>query len=119
MMLALYLDEDSQDTRLIKALRARGVDVTSAVEAGRNGHDDEQQLDWATAQGRVLFSFNAQDFFRLHTLYLTQGKPHCGLILAAQQELSIGEQMRHLLKLISSKSADEMRNRVEFLSAWG
>lgn len=92
MTLALHLDEDSQDTRLIRALRARGVDVTSAAEVGTNGCDDEQQFDWAIAHGHVLFSFNAQDFFRLHTLYLKRGESHCGLILASQQELSIGEQ---------------------------
>ena len=119
MKIALYLDEDSQDTRLIRALRGRGVDVTSASEVGRNGYSDEEQLDWATKEGRVLFSFNTQDFFRLHTLYLTQAKSHAGLILAVQQEYSIGEQMRRLLKLISTRSAEEMRGRVEFLGAWG
>lgn len=119
MKISLYLDEDSQDTRLIRALRGRGVDVTSASEAGRNGYDDEDQLNRTTEQGRVLFSFNTQDFFRLHTLYLIQGKSHAGLIFAIQQEYSIGEQMRRLLKLISTLSAEEMRNRIEFLSAWG
>ena len=119
MKIALYLDEDSQDNWLIQSLRARGVEVTSAAEVGRNGYDDEEQLAWATAQERVLFSFNAQDFFRLHTLYLNQGKSHTGLILAVQQQYSIGEQMRRLLKLMSARSAEEMQNRVEFLNAWG
>ena len=32
--------------------------------------------------------------------------------------LSVGEQMRRLLRLISSLTAEEMRNRIEFLSAW-
>jgi hypothetical protein len=36
----------------------------------------------------------------------------------AAPALSVGEQMRRLLRLISSLTAEEMRNRIEFLSAW-
>ncbi len=32
--------------------------------------------------------------------------------------LSVGEQMRRLLSLISAKSAAEMQNKIEFISAW-
>ena len=49
---------------------------------------------------------------------LAQGKSHAGIILARQQHYSVGEQMRRLLKLIATKSAEEMKNQVEFLSAW-
>jgi hypothetical protein len=35
-----------------------------------------------------------------------------------QQHYSVGEQLRRLLRLIASKSAGEMENWVEFLSAW-
>jgi ActR/RegA family two-component response regulator len=33
MDLRLYLDEDSMDQRLVRALRARGVNVETALEA--------------------------------------------------------------------------------------
>jgi hypothetical protein len=69
-------------------------------------------------QGRVLYTFNVGDFYRLHTAFLKQGKSHAGIILARQQRYPVGEQMRRLLKLIAAKSAEEMKNRVEFLSAW-
>ncbi|MEA2692912.1 MAG: hypothetical protein QOJ16_2299 [Acidobacteriota bacterium] len=80
---------------------------------------DPHHLEYATAQGRTLYSFNVGDFHRLHTSWPTEGKSHCGLILSKQQQYSVGEQMRRLLKLIASRSSEEMRNRVEFLSAWG
>lgn len=32
---------------------------------------------------------------------------------------SVGEQMRRLLRLTSTLTAEEMRNRIEFLSGWG
>jgi hypothetical protein len=38
--------------------------------------------------------------------------------LRQKQRYSVGEQMRRLLKLIAPVSAEEMINRVEFLSAW-
>ena len=80
---------------------------------------DADHLDYATQQGRVLFSFNVGDFYQLHTIYLTQGRHHAGIVLSPQQRYSVGEQMRRLLKLIASKSAEEMRDNVEFLGAWG
>jgi hypothetical protein len=50
---------------------------------------------------------------------LAARKSHAGVILARQQRYSVGEQARHLLKLIATESAEEMRNQVEFVSAWG
>jgi uncharacterized protein with PIN domain len=115
----LYLDEDSMRSALVRALRARGIDVLTALEAGMIERSDEEHLEYATKEGRVLYSFNVRDYFRLHTEYLSQGKSHAGIILARQQRYSIGDQMRRLLRLIAAKSAEEMKNHVEFLSAWG
>jgi hypothetical protein len=103
---------------LIQALVVRGVDVVTALGAEMIERPDEEQLDWATAQGRVLYSFNVADFYQLHTDFLTQGKSHAGIILVQQQRYSVGEQMRRLLRLIATLSAEDMVNRVEFLSAW-
>jgi predicted nuclease of predicted toxin-antitoxin system len=115
----LYMDEDSMSRSLVRALRARGVDVITALDAGRVERDDAEHLDYATIQGRVLYTCNVADFYRLHRDYLTQGKSHAGIILAPQQRYSVGEQMRRLLKLVVTKSAEEMKNNVEFLTAWG
>lgn len=81
MRIRLYVDEDAMDKDLIQALRARGVDVIAALDAGMIERSDEAHLDYATAQGRVLYSFNAADFLRLHTSYLSQGKSHAGIAL--------------------------------------
>lgn len=107
------------DQALVRALQARGVDVTTALDEGMIERDDAEHLDYATGQGRVLYSFNVGDFYHLHTTYLAQGKSHAGIVLARQQHYSVGDQMRRLLKLIAAKTADEMKNWVMFLSAWG
>ena len=119
MTIRLYMDEDTMDQALVQALRARNVDVITALDAGMIEREDAEHLDCATEQGRVLCAFNVRDFYRLHSDYVAQGRPHAGIILMRQQYYSVGEQMRRLLKLMASKSADEMKNWVEFLSAWG
>ena len=90
-MLALYLDEDSMDQSLVAALRARGVDVITATEAGMLGRSDSEQLDYATGQGRMLYTFNRGDFYRLHTQYLTEGKSHQAEVLNRLTKLNIRE----------------------------
>jgi len=103
---------------LVRALWARGVDVLTALEANMVGRRDAEHLQFATEQGRVLYTFSVTDFYRLHREYIEAGKTHAGIILAHQQRYSVGEQMRRLLKLAGTKAAEEMHDRVEFLSAW-
>ncbi len=118
MTVRLYVDEDAMDRHLVEALRARGVDVVTASDAGMVERTDSDHLEYAAAQGRVLYSFNVADFYRVHSAFLMQGRSHAGIVLARQQHYSVGEQMRRLLRLIATKSAEEMKNEVEFLSAW-
>ena len=112
-----YCDEDSQNRALLKALRSRGVEVTGAGEAGLLGQTDEAQLSWANEQGRVLFTHNVRDFCRLHGQFLREGKPHAGIVVA-EQGPSVGERLRRLLKLNDARTAEEMRDCLEFLSNW-
>lgn len=118
MTIRLYIDEDAMDKDLVQALRARGLDVITALDARMIERSDDEHLDYTTAQGCVLYSFNVGDFYRLHTAYMAQGKSHAGIILAQQQRYSVGEQMRRLLKLIATKSVEQMKSEAEFLSAW-
>jgi len=114
----LYFDEDSMHRSLVRALRARGVDVITALDADMIERKDAEHLDYATQQGRVLCTFNTGDFYRLHTDYMAHKKSHAGIILMRQQHYSVGEQMRRLLRLMVSKSDEDMKNWIEFLSAW-
>ena len=68
---------------------------------------DEEHLLWAAAHKRSLYTFNVRDYCRLHAEFLVQGRSHAGIILAKQQHYSVGEQMRRLLKLIATKTAEE------------
>ena len=114
----LYLDEDAMDKDLAEALRQRGVDVLTALEAGMIERPDPEHLKFAAAQGRVLYSFNVGDFAALHYDFMAHGKHHAGIVLAQQQRFSVGEQMRRLLRLIAALTAEAMQDQLEFLGSW-
>ena len=44
MRARLYIDEDAMDDDLVQALRLRGADVQTALEAGLVGRPDEEHL---------------------------------------------------------------------------
>ena len=112
---SLYLDEDTMATALVVALRARGADVQTVVEAGLQGKDDKTQLEWATSNNRTLYTFNVSDFCKLHQEYLDHGKEHAGIIVVPRQRDDIKQQIRLLLDLIKTRSAEELHNALYFL----
>jgi hypothetical protein len=118
MQIRLYLDEDAMDGNLVWALRVHGVDVVTALDAGLIQTPDLKHLEYASLHGRTLYSFNVSDFMALHTSCVAAGKQHAGIIFGQQQRYSVGEQMRRLVRLIQMRSAESMRDAVEFLSIW-
>lgn len=70
MQIRLYIDEDAMARALVQGLRARGVDVTTVVDEGMNERDDNSQLQRATQQRRVIYTFNVGDFCKLHRDHL-------------------------------------------------
>jgi hypothetical protein len=112
----LYFDEDAQRTNLARALRSRQIDIITCNEAGLGEVDDLAQLAFAAAENRVLFTFNTKHFTRLHRDYLISGRSHSGIIVSKQ--LETGTLFRRLLKLIQERSAEDMRDRIEYLGNW-
>jgi hypothetical protein len=93
--------------------------MLTALEAGMIERGDGEHLAFATAESRALFSFNVGDFARLHAAWLARGEAHAGMILAPQQRYAVGELVRRLVALVGARSAEDLRGRVEFLSARG
>ena len=114
-----HLDEDAGQLGLIAALSLRGVDVTSSQQEGLAGMPDQTLLEWCMRERRVLYTFNVRHFSALHKQFAKNGIDHAGIVIALQQHYSIGEQMRRLLRIAANKSAEDMKNNLEFLSAWG
>lgn len=92
---------------LVSGLRARGVDVTTVFDEGMSGKTDFEQLEYSSAQSRVLYSFNVGDFCALHREFLGAGRAHAGIVLANRQRYSLGEQIRRLAAIVGAKAAEE------------
>lgn len=112
----LYVDEDFQRQGLVRAIRARGYDIVTTLEVARTGMSDTNQLVYAAENHRTLITFNARDFVPLHRDYLIDGRFHSGIIISNQ--LETGVLVRRLLRLLQSRSAEDMVNWLEFLSNW-
>ena len=115
MQISLYIDEDAMSRAVIRGLRSRGIDVTTVFDEGRVGQSDRAQLEYAARTKRVLYTFNVDDFCRLHKEYLTEGKSHSGIVVVYRQRYTTGQQLRLLLKLADVKSAKDMTNDLLFL----
>jgi hypothetical protein len=111
----LYIDEDVYGD-VAPHLRRQGFDAVSVIEAGRGGLTDPDQLQWAVGEGRAMATFNVSDFARLHFDVLSQGGHHAGIIVSAQVPLRTV--LRRLLHLLRTLSADDMQDRLEYLSNW-
>jgi hypothetical protein len=78
---------------------------------------DEAHLAYASSSGRVLHTFNVADFYELHRQFIETGREHAGLVLGTQQRYTVGERMRKLLRLRAEWTAEDMQNRVLFLTS--
>ncbi len=108
-MLRYYFDEHVS-AAIATQLRTRGVDVESAYEAGRAGHkiSDNEQLEYATSQGRVLVSID-RDFARLNASQMA----HAGIILL-QRRLGIGQLVEYLELMAKTTSPDQLQDQLMY-----
>lgn len=104
-----YLDQQ-QSHALADGLRARGIDVLMAVEAGRCGFSDADQLDFATADGRVVVTFDT-DFLALHG----SGVEHAGIAWCPARKYDVGRPIDALAVVNGTMTPAEMLNHVEYL----
>lgn len=114
-LIRIFTDEDVYGA-IAPALRQCGFDAVSSPEADRLGATDEEQLEWAATEGRSIVTFNVAHFARLHGARLLDQKHHAGIIVSSQR--SIGMTLQRLLNLARTVSAEDMRDRLEYLSHW-
>ena len=103
-----YTDEHISRT-IIKGLRQRGIDILTVPEAGMLGATDEQHLNLAREQGRVILTQD-DDFLRL----AQAGESHAGIVFL-RGAATIGETVRGLLLIHQVMEPGEMEGTIEFL----
>lgn len=104
-----YLDQHIPGA-VVSGLRQHRIDVLSAQEAGRCGLSDADQLAFATAQERVMVTFDP-DYLALHNA----GTPHAGIAWCPATKYRVGFLIQMLILLHGVADRDEMKNRVEYL----
>lgn len=104
-----YYTDEHVARAVASGLRTRGVDVLTLPEAGMLGATDEQHLDFAFREGRVIFTQD-DDFLRL----AAKGVRHAGLVYAPQPT-PIGTIVHGLMRIFHVLTAEDMVGHIEFL----
>lgn len=111
----IYTDEDIA-SGIANALKRRGFEVSTTPEHGNFELTDEKQLEFATLIEATILTHNVQDFPIIHYEFTGRGISHKGMIVAKQ--VRIGEVVRRLLRLTAKLTAEDMNDRLEYLSNW-
>ena len=107
--LQFYMDEHFPASAS-QGLRSHGINVLTIQDAGRSGMLDEDQLDFALTEDRVLVTFDT-DFLVLHQ----SGVTHAGIAWCPEMKYSIGQMIQAVLLLHGVLDRDAMRCHVEYL----
>ncbi len=111
----LHLDADASRKALHRALTARGHDVTRTPNPWMPlDADDQTQLLRASAQGRVIFTFNVKEFVILAQAH----QNHRGILLAAQRSWPFADLLAAPDGFLSETDAGEMAGNVRWLNQW-
>ena len=95
---------------IIDGLERQGIDAVSVQQVGLGATDDAIIINAANQQGRVIYTED-DDFLNLNSL----GVQHNGVFYHRTGKYSIGEAIAAVELACRVFSAEEMRNRVEFL----
>jgi hypothetical protein len=113
MALRLFFDECA-DQDVARALLALGLDVVTATSAGRKGLADQDQLDYARTENRVIYTIDA-DFLCLAGDLQQRGEFFAGIIYHAPFARSKREIIDALVLCNGVFEPADMHNRIEFI----
>jgi predicted nuclease of predicted toxin-antitoxin system len=109
MPVRFHLDEHVDDA-IASALRRRGIDVTTTMDAGLQSATDLQHIAFAREQRRVIHT-NDPDFLA----HAAAGVPHAGIVFCRAGTRSMGQIIEHLLLMDACMSVDEIIDHIEFI----
>ena len=104
-----YYADEHVPSAVTAGLRLRGINVVTVQDAGMQGADDEEHLDLALAEGRVVITQDV-DFLNLAAL----GHTHAGIVYAPQGT-SVGSMVRGMVLIFHVLSAEDMTGNIEFI----
>src|SRR4051812_38580340 len=104
-----HLDEHCSHA-IAEGLRRRGVNVTTATDAGLLRASDEHHLAFGLAEGRVVFTQD-EDYLVLNARQV----PHRGVVYCHREARSIGGIIDSLVLIWQVYEPEELANRVEYI----
>ena len=104
-----HLDENVSNA-IADGLRRRGIDVTTTAEVNLISASDEEQIEFALTEERVIFTQD-DDFLKLHKL----GISHYGITYCRQRSRTIGEIISTLALIWEWVEPDDIKGKVEFI----
>ncbi len=104
-----YLDENVQAV-IADQLKRRGIEVVTALSLEKLGDEDINHLARAADMGYVLCTHDT-DYYQL----AMAGIEHTGIIIGQAEKHTIGDWVNGLTLVHGIYTAEEMKNRVEFL----
>jgi hypothetical protein len=113
MTVRLYMDVHVPQA-ITEQLRARGVDVLTAIEDGANELPDDELLEHASTLGRVLFTYDIR-FKAMAEDWQRKGRSFAGLLFGHQQGGTIGQYIKDLELIAQASEPADWRNVVQHL----
>lgn len=113
MSLRLYMDHHVP-AAIARGLRARDLDVLTTEEDETTDWDDERPVERAESLGRVVFTQD-DDLLAIGHEWQNSGRDFAGIAYAHQLRITVGQAINDLELMAKVMTADEMRNRIEFL----
>ena len=113
MAVAFMMDQHVSGP-IVRGLRVRGVDVLTAFEDHAHELPDDELLQRATEQGRVLVSQD-DDLLAIAHQWQEAGRPFAGLVYSHQLNITIGRAIEDLEVLAECSSPEEFANKVQFI----
>lgn len=104
-----YLDENVP-VAVAEQLRRRGIVAVTVRDLGLLGESDINHLNLTIAEGRVLYTHDA-DYIGMYT----GGTDHLGIIFGQQQRHGVGDWVKFLELVYSVYTANETKNRLEYV----
>lgn len=114
-MLRLATDEDFNN-RILRGLLRRNpsLDIVRVQDTGLIGRGDAEVLEWASGEGRVLFTHDVTTMRQHAYDRIAAGLPMPGVFEVSQQ-LPIDQAIEDILLLVENSLENEWEGQVRFL----
>lgn len=111
-----FLSDEDFNNAIVRGLRLRlpGIDIERVQDAGLRGRLDEEILEYAAQQGRVLLTHDVTTLITLANARVESGAPMPG-VFAVNQRVGIGRIIEDVVLIVECSAPDEWTNVVHFL----